>query len=313
MDNKVIVSIIIPAKDEGEHIRSCLDSIFRLDFPPSRFEVLVVDNGSVDDTKVIASQYPVKIFDFPGARIGAVRNKGAKEAQGEVLAYVDADCIVPPCWISTALDNLAQEDVAAVGGLAIYREHPNWLERAWALKKEVKRSEVKSLATGSFVVKRDVFQKVGGFKEGIVAGEDTEISRSIGEAGFKLILEPNLSVIHLGYPRTIREFVRRQVWQTSDYLKTLNSNFDKVFFLTNVFLFCFILSPLLLAFGMLPYGAFLLLVMTAIPCLVAAIKLFRSVERKTLSLFLQVCFVHLLYFAGRSVGLLTSYKRYLVG
>lgn len=313
MGNDVFVSVIIPAKNEADYIRNCLDSVFGLDYPPDKFEVILVDNGSEDGTKNIASQYPVTVIDASGQRIGAVRNRGAEVAKGTILAYVDADCIVPPFWIKAALDNLAHDEIGAVGGLAEYRENPTWIERAWALRKESRRSEVKSLATGSFVIKRNIFEKVGGFKEDVVAGEDTEISRSICDAGYKLILEPKLSVVHLGYPRTVKQFVVRQIWQTSDYLKTLNSRFDKIFFLTNLFLLFIMASLVCFLLGMMLHGFVFLSTVLIIPIVVAIIKISRSIEPRSLSLFVQVFFVHVLYFAGRSLGLLNSYKKYLFG
>src|SRR5690554_8159777 len=77
----VFVSLIIPVKNEGCYIRNCLDSIFDVHYPKDRMEVILVDNGSEDNTIELASQYPVRIISAPGLRIGAVRNRGAAAAR----------------------------------------------------------------------------------------------------------------------------------------------------------------------------------------------------------------------------------------
>src|ERR1700674_5334609 len=93
-----LFSIVIPVRNEEENIRRCLDSVRCLKFAPELFEVIVVDNGSTDRTKEVASAFkeflPLQVLDRPDGYIAAVRNAGAAAARGRYLAFLDADCEV---------------------------------------------------------------------------------------------------------------------------------------------------------------------------------------------------------------------------
>src|SRR5579884_1618468 len=93
----VSVSIIIPALNEARMIGKCLESVAQLDFPHGHFEVILVDNGSTDDTVKIAESFTdrihLKVLQKRGVRISGLRNLGAREAQGEIVAFLDADCL----------------------------------------------------------------------------------------------------------------------------------------------------------------------------------------------------------------------------
>src|ERR1041385_3066715 len=95
----ISISIIIPALNEEKMIGRCLDSLTRLAFAHDRFEVLVVDNGSRDKTLMIAYSFKdrlnLKVLQQAGVRISALRNLGARSASGEIVAFLDADCLAP--------------------------------------------------------------------------------------------------------------------------------------------------------------------------------------------------------------------------
>jgi len=307
------ISIVIPALNEAEFIGICLNSINQITYPAELYEIIVADNGSVDNTQAIAQDRGAKVYDFPCVKIGELRNLGVKESQGQVIAFVDADCIVPKGWIFNALETLSDEATAVVGGNCPCREDANWIESAWALDKGDIFSDVEALATGSFIVKKEVFEEVGGFDETVVAGEDTEISQRIVKTGKKLKLNSKCNVIHLGYPRTIYSFVRRQVWQTSDYLRALKSGGDKTFILTVIFLLSFISIPLNM-FYVSGFGAFLsALTLSIVPAIGMMFRIKQSVEKRTIKLFVSVFSIQTLYFIGRSIGLTISFYKETFG
>ncbi len=101
------VSIIIPAFNEARVIGKCLDSLTRLDFPPDHFEVILVDNGSADATVEIAKSFAdrlnLTVLQKHGVKISALRNLGANAASGAILAFLDADCLPPPSWLTDIL------------------------------------------------------------------------------------------------------------------------------------------------------------------------------------------------------------------
>src|SRR5947208_559248 len=107
------LSVIIPARDAEPTLDRTLTSICEqeLDRP---FEVLVVDDGSRDETAAIARRYEplVSVIELPqGAGPGAARNRGVTEARAPVLAFTDADCFATPSWLACGLDALKQADL----------------------------------------------------------------------------------------------------------------------------------------------------------------------------------------------------------
>lgn len=124
MDKKVILSIVIPTKNRAELLRKVLKSIENQKGNTDHFEVIVIDNGSTDQTKQVVWEYHKKsnryryIFDSrPGLHVG--RNRGLLESKGDLVGYLDDDVILFPNWITTVLDAFKDSDVAYVGGSVV--------------------------------------------------------------------------------------------------------------------------------------------------------------------------------------------------
>lgn len=306
IENTPFVSIVIPALNESEFISACLESINNIDYPKDSYEVIVADNGSTDDTQLIARNYGATVCVYPDVRIGKLRNLGVQNAKGDVIAFVDADCIVPNNWIKDALSTLCDDGVGVVGGKCHCRLDANWIEKAWALNKGELFCDVSSLATGSFILTKKVFSTLGGFNEELIAGEDTEISQRVLDMGLNLKLNSKCDVIHLGYPRTIPAFIKRQIWQTSDYLNTLKSGIDKTFIFTATFLLSFIVMNIAFVLGLHGMALFFLVNILTLVLLATIFRINNSVETVTLVLCVTVFSVQMLYFIGRSIGLTIS-------
>ena len=118
----VSISIIIPALNEEKMIGRCLESLTRLAYARDRFEVLVVDNGSRDRTVAIAESFKerlnLKVLQQAGVRISALRNLGARAASGDILAFLDADCLAPTDWLDSIFA-LSPANDAGVSGCAL--------------------------------------------------------------------------------------------------------------------------------------------------------------------------------------------------
>src|SRR5687767_10002467 len=74
------VSVIIPVKNDAHRLAVCLASLAEQEYPAERLEVIVVDNGSSDDSRQVAEQAGAKVLSFPGLRVGALRNRGVSAA-----------------------------------------------------------------------------------------------------------------------------------------------------------------------------------------------------------------------------------------
>ncbi|MCX6690184.1 MAG: glycosyltransferase [Methanoregula sp.] len=95
-----MISVIIPTFNEEENIAQCLVSLSHQTVPRSEYEIIVVDGGSKDATCEIAKKYADSVFTQTSKKVGGARNDGVMVARGEIVATTDADCILPPDWIS---------------------------------------------------------------------------------------------------------------------------------------------------------------------------------------------------------------------
>ena len=109
-------ALVIPALNEEETIGDCLVSLRRMDYPPERREILVVDNGSTDRTAEIIKSFPVRYLWEERRGFSAARNKGVKASKGEILAFTDADCIVSRGWLRELAQAFEEESVGGVAG-----------------------------------------------------------------------------------------------------------------------------------------------------------------------------------------------------
>lgn len=213
-------SIIIPTKNEANNIGSCLDSIFSIRYPREKFEVIVVDNGSTDSTCQIAHGKGAKIFTLPEVSISALRNYGAKQASGEILAFIDADCTVEKQWLQKAEPYAKVKSIVSFGSAPIIPEFPTWVQATWyyVRKKSVITTDVKWLESMNMFVRKDIFNVVKGFDENLATCEDVDLSYRLSHHG-RILSDQRIVAIHHGEARTIAEFFRKEKWRgNSNYL-----------------------------------------------------------------------------------------------
>lgn len=124
MNDKIQLSVVIPTKNRAAMLRTVLESIERQPADPDVYEVLVIDNGSTDETSSVAENFSGKIKNFryfydarPGLHVG--RNKGLLESKGELVGYLDDDVILFPNWINAVIDAFEDKEVVRLGGSVI--------------------------------------------------------------------------------------------------------------------------------------------------------------------------------------------------
>lgn len=109
MDQKLpLISVIIPTYNEERNITTCLEAIFRQDYPHDRLEIIVVDNNSTDRTKEMAKKYTDKVYN-KGPERSAQRNFGVNKAQGKYILYLDADMILSENVVSECVGKCEKE------------------------------------------------------------------------------------------------------------------------------------------------------------------------------------------------------------
>jgi glycosyltransferase involved in cell wall biosynthesis len=220
----VSISIIIPALNEARMISKCLASLADLDFPRNHFEVILVDNGSTDDTIKIAESFAdrinLRIFQKKGVRISGLRNLGAREAQGEIVTFLDADCLAPQNWLNQILELALTNNAGVLGAHYLLPEDSTWVGRIWHRYQEAPKSgHVSHVPAGDLIMRREDFLKLNGFDETIQTNEDYELCERVRAAGMPVRAYPEIGVIHLGTGQTLRVFFRKQAWHGTHVVK----------------------------------------------------------------------------------------------
>jgi len=309
------VSVILPSKNESAFIVMAIASIKKQSYPAELVEIIVVDNGSTDKSVTLAELAGAAVFTKLNCRVGAVRNEGAKHANGDVLAFLDADCEAGELWLADAVRLLiADVGVGLVGGAYLAPANGVWIERAWApIVPPSVEKDVDFLACSGLVVKRQVYNQLYGFNEVLEAAEDDDFSKRVRGIGLRVVCAPRCSVVHHGYPKTLYAIARRQFWHGSNQLESSVGIKDYLLLFTHLFL----LGEFLAIGGALlnPKICWLgVAMMLSIVALSSALRVKRhGYGRNSLLEFFQVVFVVGAYFAGRSIGLINNYLKIIKG
>ncbi|WP_417500535.1 glycosyltransferase [Marinobacter sp.] len=306
MDSKFI-SVIVPAHNEDKYISQCLESLSTQDYPKSLYEIIVVDNNSADKTSEIAANFDVKILQQSTGPVGAVRNAGAKLANGELLAFIDADCVAPKYWLAEGIEALSVDNSVYGGGCNI-KSPPHWIEKAWLLENKAPPKEL--LGCCIFIKKADFFN-VGGFDEKVTSGEDTKLSVMLKDQGYAVKMTRKLNVIHLGNPKTLKQFFLRQIWHSENYIQNwADTKTDPTFYLLIFFSVsstAFVLNALLKNTS---EALFLLAISLAVPMIFTLKRLRRSKNPvSNLRNLPAIYFLDFVYLSARFFGLLRSLKK----
>lgn len=118
------VSVILVAHDDAAALVDSLNSLSRLDYPSDRHEILLVDNGSGDDSAAIIQRFPVRYHHEPRLGVSYGRNLGIEQSRGEILAFTDPDCVVSRDWLNEVVNAFEDPEVGIVaGGIVPYPPH----------------------------------------------------------------------------------------------------------------------------------------------------------------------------------------------
>lgn len=313
MHKEPLISVVLPAYNESKYIRECMLALMEQDLPKEEFEIIVVDNGSNDDTVSIAKEFTDKVYIKADCNVGAVRNYGVSHAKGEIIVFMDSDCLAPRSLLSQSAALVKSQEDTAFGGVLRTRDNPNWIEKYWLLENEKNESGQKDLVGGYISLPKQLFTKAGLFDESITSGEDSDLSHRIKRVGGSVVITPKLYVTHLGNPTTTKEFLLRQIWHSENYATNIQKSLtDPTFLLTITFLISFTLIPILLVTTSSKIAVFSTLTLLSLTVLITSVK--RMIVRKyiTKSLFsiLKIISLDFLYLSGRSIGFIKGILKY---
>lgn len=198
MKNKPLVSIIIRTKNEQNWIDSCLKSIFNQSY--KKFEIILVDNNSTDNTTKIAKKFNIKITKLKNFKPGRAINYGIKKSKGSVIVCLSGHCIpVDKDWLINLIKNLNTKNVAGVYGRQEPLSFSSDLNKrdlfyTFGLDKKIQKFDTFFHNANSAFL-RKTWKKFP-FDENVSNIEDRVWGEKIINSGLKIIYEPRASVFH---------------------------------------------------------------------------------------------------------------------
>ena len=228
MTAQLKASVVIPTRDRAKLLEKCLESLTRQTFPADQFEVLIVDNGTGDQTRRLADAYASRLTvqyvpaPEPGLHVG--RHAGMRRAQTDILTFADDDIEAEPGWVEAVVSAFDDPEVVLVGGnnYPLFEQRPpDWLSRWW--NRPVYRGRALTYLsildfgnTGfdidpgyvwgcNYSIRRDMLIRAGGFHpDGMPTDRlrfrgdgETHVSDCVRASGQRAIFEPGASVHHL--------------------------------------------------------------------------------------------------------------------
>ncbi len=224
-----MISIIVPTANRVHFLTHALESFAAQDFPLDQFEIVIVDNGSTDATEAASKQFISSHADHhiryvyepePGLLSG--RHRGALEARGDIMVFVDDDIEADIRWLQAINDSFADPSVHLVGGRNLPRygvEPPEWLEWFWDdhpngrlcrnlsvldFGEHVREIDPDFVWGLNFAIRKQALIALGGFHPDVIPKHlqhfqgdgETGLTRNAKKFGYKAIYHPHALVFH---------------------------------------------------------------------------------------------------------------------
>ena len=191
----------MPAYNSELTIEGCISSIKSQKYPKEKYEIIVVDDESTDNTVQVAKNAGAdKVITIQHSSSGTARNMGSKHADGKILAFIDSDCIAQDGWLKTIEKEFETNQV--IGGPVLNGRVDSIV--AWAeylmefsdFNEFKKRSFVNFVPACNQACTKEVFERIGGFGEGRLT-EDVHFGYTLQKSGVKIVFVPELQIQHL--------------------------------------------------------------------------------------------------------------------
>jgi O-antigen biosynthesis protein len=208
------ISVVVCSYNGSRTIRDCMEGLMRLDYPD--FEVIVVNDGSTDNTAEIVSEYPFKLISTPNMGLSSARNTGMIAATGEIVAYTDDDAHPDPHWLKYLAAAFLKTEHAGIGGPNIAPRGDGEIAECVAnapggpVHVLVSDTEAEHIPGCNMAFRREALKAIGGFDPQYrAAGDDVDVCWRIQEKGWTLGFSPAAMVWH-HRRNSIRDYWRQQ-------------------------------------------------------------------------------------------------------
>ncbi len=257
---KIEISVVIASYNRASWLQKCLFSLVTQDYNPDNFEIIIVNDGSTDNTEEVLRNFQkntllqVKIISHENCGVSASRNRGIEEARGEIIAFTDDDCVVPPQWLSqiskqfsladnkkTAgiggpLTSLCTNENSFVGDFVKYLDEFNYIPvlgkimiKPVHVSKLLGNEVIPYLRTANAAFKKTCLEEIGMFDIAFhcPGGEDPDICYRLLAKGYRFIFDKDLIVEHHTRANFSSYFHSLRNYVTGDFKKNQKKHIYK--------------------------------------------------------------------------------------
>jgi len=244
------ISVIVPVYNAEEYIHDCLESLEKQTIIP--LEIIAVDNGSTDNTCSIIREYDqIRLIIEERSGVSWARNKGAKLANGKILAFLDADCTAHEDWLENAYNIFSENNqIDGIQGSSIGINRNIWatfFQKSYdKFLEEIVSSDgnIIKIDTKNFFIIKTAFKKINGFDVSLGNSEDVDLGIRLHMQGYRMILSASVLVSHLN-PTSLKKricvrkeqgFYDYQIYRSipgeiqNKYFPSFNRNYSKLIF-----------------------------------------------------------------------------------
>jgi glycosyltransferase involved in cell wall biosynthesis len=193
-----MLTVVIPTYNRANYLSNCLDSLVSQDYPKEDFEVIVIDDGSLDETKKIAESFQDKLdlryFFQDHQGVSLARNKGIDEARGEVVVFFDDDALAQWDWLSSIKEIMKTENIITGRVEPIHDNIWKYFAPHYNQGAEPKESAV--LLEGNCAIAKKVFADVGKFDAKLTYGHEGREFLNRAKQKYRIKYYPNMVIKH---------------------------------------------------------------------------------------------------------------------
>lgn len=209
------VSIVVPVYNGQRTIEACVESLLAQNYPKDLVEILIVDNNSIDRTCEIVRAYPVRLLHERERQSSyAARNTGIRNAQGEILAFTDADCVADEAWVREIVAPFVDRQVGGVGGWVLDASPTNAVESFLCSMGLFSRYQTEGaflpvLLTANVAYRKEILLAVGLFNQDLYTGADVDLAWRMQLSTGAQVAYVREAVVHHRHRATLRTMVKQ--------------------------------------------------------------------------------------------------------
>jgi glycosyltransferase involved in cell wall biosynthesis len=223
-----MISVVIPARNEEKYLPQCLESLKNQDFT-SDFEIIVVDNGSIDNTISVATENRAKVISCSLIGTAHARQQGAMAAAGDIIVQADADTVYPADWLSRINKHFEVESASvALAGFYMYQQPAYWAKVEYFLRHKFNRlsimmiKEPMYISGANFAFRKQIFLVAGGYRSDSLYPDQWGISHALHKFG-RIDYDRNL--IAFTSSRRVQKPAYKILWETMKNITGVGSYF----------------------------------------------------------------------------------------